>query len=240
MKSKILTLILATVLLTGCYSSEASQPENVINEEVVEFYNAYEEIDANDIAQGSSMVDLLEDPSNAQEIYELSSTVALVTIKTIDGADNFNEKTGEYVYVYTYGTMKVHQVFKGDLEVGDEVEYVRIGGIILTSKYLESLAPQQREKHLREGVHSKYTKMVFEDDIDIETEKTYLVYLMKDENNPKSNAYAIIGFQGGLRELETPIEYHQTYSNIEDTQEMKAYNNFTQEWEMLSSIIPTQ
>ena len=78
--------------------------------------------------------------------------------------------------------------------------------------------------------------MMFEDDVEIESGKTYLVYMLNSSsgNVSKENAFAIIGWEGGLREARG-VEQLQTRSTAEV--QIEVFNNYTQSWEFLNQVI---
>ena len=69
---------------------------------------------------------------------------------------------------------------------------------------------------------------------EIEEGKTYLMYINPENAYyGKPNTYAIVGLQGGLREV-------QNANNTRSASDLKVLNNFTNSWEALSSIIETE
>ena len=184
----------------------------------------------------SSTTAQMENKYTSEYMLEKSNIVALVTIRTIEGANREYNMT-----TMTYGKMLVNNVILGDIKSGDEIGYLKPGGFITIAdydKYDNDEAVQKRDK-LREemGINIDKTKEYYHiqltGDIEIEVGKTYLAYLHYDEKNKK---YEMIGLGDGLREVNveqkevvTPKEY-----NLD---ELKILNNNTNEWESLIDYI---
>lgn len=225
---KIFICLIILFIFAGCTKT---------NETKTEYYNAYKNIAKEDIVSYASNVEMFEDISDSKYVYDLSSDVALITIISIDGGNNYGEQTKEYCYPYTYGKFAVEKVYKGDLNVDEEYNYIRAGGIIDFESYYNSLSDSEKAKHdqLSNEENPAYIEMKFSGDIDVEVGKTYLAYM----NNPKSgegvyakeNAYVINSFQGGLREVDTTLVTNNDFSNI------KVLNNFNNTWENLGEVI---
>ncbi|MEF9893367.1 hypothetical protein [Anaerorhabdus sp.] len=231
-KMKIITISLCLLILTGC------SPSSTMNEstDVVISNNAYLSIDMSDVIVMQGDGDINGDPSNPVEIYSKSYAIAIATIDSIDGGSNVIESTGKYTHPYTYGKLTIETVLKGDLTNGEQVNYVRSGGIVDYGSYYKSLSPAQQQKRDYLGASNRgYVKYVFGNDIDIEVGKKYLIYFNNPENGSlKNNSYQIIGWESGLREVNstTTKEYSQSNGDI------LVLNNITNEWESLNSLIP--
>ncbi len=227
MKKTIICLI-CLLSLFGCTKN---------NDEVV-YYNAYKNIAENDIFLIKTSFVIEGNISNPSYVDDLSSDVALITILSIDGGDNFGEQTKEYCYPYTYGKFRVEKVYKGNIEEEKEYEYIRAGGIIDYDSYYNSLSDNEKDKNILLTNDDKpaYIKMKFEGDIDIEPGKTYLAYLSNPESGiglfAKKDAYMINCFEGGLREA-------LNYSSVQerDSQDIEILNNFTGEYENINDIL---
>lgn len=225
---KIIIYLICLLSLFGCSKN---------NDEVV-YHNAYNNIAENDIFQIETCFVISGNISNPSYVDSISTDIALITILSIDGGDNFGEQTNEYCYPYTYGKFKVEKVYKGNIEEEKEYEYIRAGGIIDYDSYYNSLSEDEKDKNniLINGVKPAYIEMKSEGDIDIEPGKTYLVYLSNPESGiglfAKKDAYMINSFEGGLREV-------LDYSKIKDKDlsEIKVLNNFTGEYENINDIL---
>lgn len=225
---KIIIYLICLLSLFGCSKD---------NDEVV-YHNAYNNITKNDIVPIETSGEILGNISNPSYVDSISTDIALITILSIDGGDNFGEQTNEYCYPYTYGKFKVEKVYKGNIEDEKEYEYIRAGGIIDYNSYYNSLSENEKDKNnfLTNGVKPAYIKMKFEGDIDIEPGKTYLAYLSNPESGiglfAKKDAYMINSFEGGLREA-------LNYSSVQerDSQDIEILNNFTGEYENINDIL---
>lgn len=81
---------------------------------------------------------------------------------------------------------------------------------------------------------AKMVKYVMRDDVEPEAGKIYLMYLNPDTVCSKEpGGHIITGFQGGLREIK--MEGNGTHHFVG----IKVLNNFTGEWEDLSSVFAT-
>ena len=185
----------------------------------------------------TSAADIADDPSDPEVMAPRATDIALVYINSIDGCDNQDETTGEYVYPYTYGKLTVLQVFKGPLTDGSQISFSRMGGTVTVDAYAAGMYENEREKFLAHiNPDLEYITQRFEDDIDIEVGKTYLAYMFNPEegNVPRENEYALFGWQGGIREAaDSPSVLSE-----ESTSEIRVLNNYTGEWETLSNILP--
>lgn len=217
-------------MLFGCSTKNGTDNSNV-NEEKA-YKNAY--LDYEDIEEIYTNADLvginIEDSS---EIYKAAKYIVIATVESIDGGSNKNLITGEYVYPYTYGTIFIDKVYKGDIEEGSTLIYMRSGGIISYQDWYDSLSQAEKDKHdyLSKGVSPKYVKSMFNDDIDIEPGKTYLMY-MEDANSRSNNEYMIAAWQAGLREV-SGLESMTSdgYSSL------KVLNNYTGKYESLDDVL---
>lgn len=182
----------------------------------------------------ASSLDLAYDNSNAETMASKSDGIALVTIESLDGVSNYGKGVQQYVHPYTYGQMEVIQTLKGDIKEGETVKFSRLGGTMPFDEYLEGLSEAERAKISALNSERKDVKLTFEGDIDIEAGKTYLVYLMNSTvHYAEPGAYEIVGFEGGLREIQTTSGY-SVNSNSSD---LKVLNNFTGEWENLNDVV---
>lgn len=231
MKSKkILTTLVFASLIVACSSQKDA---NKTDETNTTFKDAYAQINQEDVMSFSSQADILLNYGNSQTMYEFATHVAIARIDSIDGGSNLNEVTGEYCYPYTYGKMTILEVYKGDLSINQEVDYVRMGGIISFDDYYKSLSETEKSK-IEDNLDKQpdYMKMKFGEDIDIEAGKTYLVYLNTHEdeniNICKEGAYPITGLEGGLREID---------GNPKTKANLNVYNNITKQWESIDDVI---
>ena len=226
--------ILLAVICLGC-SSQYTENKQISKpvEGVKEPYDAYAEIKSKEVMDIPNSAEIDGDPSDTIDIYKRFPAVALVSIESIDGVDNINQTTNEYTYLFTYGKMKILAVYKGDLQVNATIGYTRMGGIIPFDQYYASLYPEQQSKIDRNMKDDKpeYVEKMFEDDIQIEAGKAYLVYLAPDNDYEIDGlpVYSIGGWEGGLREIQ---------GNPKAKTGVKVYNNYTGELDTLNEILP--
>lgn len=199
-----------------------------------------------DVYVVSSAHDLAINISDPAEMGQVSTYVVLAKIDSIDGANNYSEVSQEYVLPYTYGHMTVVENIVGDLPIGESLEFYRLGGTISADQYYNGLTEVEKERmdFAKENnaalASATYIKETSDGDVDVEAGKTYLVYLVDETAYyAKPGTYAIIGFEGGLREIRTNSGEVITQSTTEATN-MQVLNNFTGEWESLDNILSVQ
>lgn len=185
----------------------------------------------------STTSDLAIDIASPAEMAKVSQYIALITIDSIDGCDNYSEVSQQYVSPYTYGTMTVLQNLKGELPVGENLRFYRLGGTLPIERYYEGLSSVEKErfdfaKNNNDNLASaEWVKVIDTEDIDIDPGKTYLVYMVAESAyHAKPNTYTIIGYQGGLREAKFSDNRTRQVTDI------KILDNFTGEWEDLNNI----
>lgn len=133
--------------------------------------------------------------------------------------------------------MTVVDNLKGDLTVGESIRFYRLGGTISLEQFYAGMAEAEREKFgpIENSKDffgdAKMVKYVMRDDVEPEAGKIYLMYLNPDTVCSKEpGGHIITGFQGGLREIK--MEGNGTHHFVG----IKVLNNFTGEWEDLSSV----
>lgn len=192
-------------------------------------------------AEGSLAVDI----SDPAKMADMSQYVAIVQIDSLDGTDNYSNASQEFVSPYTYGRMTILNSIKGDLPVGDSVKFYRLGGAVSVDRYYAGLTDAEKERFdsIREANESLATADLIEvlntDDIRIEAGKTYLVYMVDETAyDATPNTYAIIGFKGGLREVQLSQSGNDGVQTYSSGSGVKVLNNFTNSWDDLSDVIP--
>lgn len=195
------------------------------------------ELAVDDVEVVTTFASLAIDISDPAVMWDNSTNIVLARVDSIDGSSNYSDVTDDYVYPYTYGHMTVIENFKGELPVDESVEFYKIGGTVSTQQYYNSMAEAQREKFDVFGdkskiSDSKFIKQMFSGDIDVEVGKTYVMYLGPETAyHAKPGTYAIFGFQGGLREVQT------TSGGLgRSASSQMVLNNFTGEWEELKDL----
>lgn len=175
--------------------------------------------------------------SSPTDLYNESEYVAIVKIESIDGVNNYSSIYDNEVYPYTYGKMRILRVLKGNLDLDSVVNFYRLGGVISANKYYNNLRTSQKESLVALKDSTDELDFTFEDDIKIENNKIYLVYLNDEKYcEGKENSYAIHGLQIGLREVknqQTSLKYSK-----EQAKDIMVLNNITGEYESLNEIIP--
>lgn len=229
---------LACVILAGVvlFSYFSLKQEGNLSVSHAEGTNVFNDETEKRVYTVTSMSDLAINNEDPEEMLKVSQYVALVHIDSVDGGNNYSEVTGEYVLPYTFGRMTILQVLSGDLQTDSEVEFYRLGGTVTTEQYYNGLPLAQQERYTMEQAvdamfdSADYVKDIEEGDIDVEAGKTYLAYLVDETAYfAKPNTYAIIGYQGGLREVKQSTERSLLSTTV--------LNNFTGEWEELGEVI---
>lgn len=239
-----LLAILALILTLFACSTDNKKQSSVAKET---YHNAYSIINKEDIISYSAEAEISSNISNPKEVYKNSTDVAIITILSIDGGSSFNEQANVYCFPYTYGIFRVEKVYKGNMEEGDELQYIRSGGIVSYQEYRNSMSENERKKHdfLSKGKQPEFVEMRFAEDIEIEPGKTYLAYMLNPDSGvglySKKDSYVIRAFQGGLREMNiNPNSYGGAQlfsSNNNEVTELKVFNNFTNQWENINEVV---
>lgn len=228
----VILLLIAGVIAAVAILNSQKRNNETTNQESTELnQNPNSNVQDDDAYVISRFIDLSYNNSDPQTMAERSDGIAIVKIKSLDGVSNYGNGVQQYVYPYTYGQMGVIQTLKGDIKEGDTVKFSRLGGTMSFDEYLESLSETERAKFANQNTEKKQAKITFDGDIDIEVGKTYLVYLKNSNvHYAEPGAYEIIGFEGGLREIQATSDYSVN-------SDLKVLNNFTGEWENLSDVI---
>lgn len=175
-------------------------------------------------------------------IKEKADFIILGKIDSIDGAINYNSTKNSYTFTKTIGELTVNKVIKGNLNE-DKIPFIRAGGIINIEEYEKGLDDPLKAKLKLDNLSendkkTKYIKEIFSDDINLEENKDYLMYLKYD---PDYNKYAINFLQYGLREISIDTNVKQSYATQNDMysnlENIKVKNNVTGQWEELNNII---
>jgi len=230
----IMAVLICVAWLALRARDDAGQPAGINHNNQVG-HNAYDSIAPEDIQQVMSTGDFDWDLSDPHYFYKKYPIVALVSISSIDGGRSYSPIFGEYIYAHTYGSMSVKEVYKGDIKTGQTLRYSRLGGIITYEDYYKSMNKEQQEKHdyymKGQKPERQYIRMKFENDIDIEVGKIYIVFMERlTSKDGKYEEYGIEGLQYGLREA-------RGYNNKSDSA-VTILNNETGKWEELNRFIP--
>ncbi|MCX8074813.1 MAG: hypothetical protein N2749_04415 [Clostridia bacterium] len=164
------------------------------------------------------------DFSDYAVLSQEATDVIIAKVSKIDGAINYNPVKKIYTHTFTIGDMEVLSVEKGNIEANTTVPFMKLGGTIAIEEYEKTLDPMQKEKLVSLAKYnekeatkdsaSKISKSTFvrekmENDIDIEEDKKYLMFLKYSRDYDR---YSIIGFEYGLREF--VIKTNQIKDNI--------------------------
>lgn len=219
----------ASYVIVGSYRDSGDLASKT---EMSSTHDAYANIADKDIAQIQSDGEIGWDVRDPYYGFNTQPITAVVHIDSIEGGRTHSPISNQYVYPQTFGKMTVLSVYKGDVKPSQQLNYIRIGGIVSYDDYWNALNQEQKDKrlHLNNGEKNptgiKYVEQKFSDDIDIDANKDYLVFLTPSASKDGSRVeYSINGMQYGLRKVEG------TGTN------MKVYNNSTEKWESLSSVV---
>lgn len=229
---KVLFCLICTLsILVGCTNTKPSIEEQIV------YSNAYASIDPLEIKTISSLLEYSFNITDSQAMMVKSEYIVLATITSIDGGSNENESTNQRIsFPYTYGKLEIINVYQGDLEPNQEINYTRSGGIIPYEEYSLSLEERHKPTQAQIECQLPYVKYIAEDAIEIEVGTTYLIYLSLNKENPlRKNAYSIVGWGGGLKEVRNIG--NSSVKESTPTSEIEVFNNFNQTWEPLSQFI---
>ncbi len=233
-------MVIAAVLLLGGLSACASGttdaggsgPNQSAKQTALQgSNNAYAKIPADQIETVGTDLDFIWEPKDPFYGFNKSPIVARVHIESIDGGRSFSPVANQYVFPQTVGKMTVREVYKGDIETGTQLNYSRVGGTVTYDEYWNSLNKAQQEKILRlnggsKPTDAKFIKATITDDVDIETDKEYIVLLIPQTVQEGAlKEYSITGYQHGLREVKGVGT------------EATVLNNDTKTWERLDSFV---
>ncbi len=233
-----LTMLLATsaLLLQKHFETDVLEPPIAeIKPQFVAAVNAYDTIPDDEIWSIKANATPLPWYNEEYYLNDAAPIAALVRIDSIDGGRAFSEVTKDYMFPYTFGKMTVLEVYKGDVELGKQINYTRMGGIVTYDEYVESLSENERDKFLRNSgsEHPKYVEVKFDDGIDIEPGKLYVTFF-EAQYNPDGGLeyYGLDPTNYGLREVQGYDSKARAASS-----DLRVLNNLTDEWETLDKLI---
>ena len=247
----ILAIIVVSVIVFGIINYYSFTDNQLAKEEYLqntdnkndnidgEYIINENDIIASFIASASSKINI----SDNSVINEEADFIILGTIDSIDGGINYNPTKKVYTIPQTIGTLTVNKVIKGKLNE-NKLSFIRRGGVVSVEEYEKSLFDSEKTKMTwlnnisAKDKKTKYVSEDFEDDIKLEKNKEYLMYL---QYAPDYDRYVILFFQYGLREIKNDASLKQNYASENNTYEnienIKVKNNVTGEWEDLNSVI---
>ncbi len=206
------------IIITG---NKDSMKNNIIN--------LYENDNENSMAENINL--------NAKEAYDLATCVALVKIEPGLKGTNYDRMYGphfngeyRYTFVRTIGMMKILNVYKGNFNVGDVIEFRKKGGKILYSEYIK-LYNENSSKAMDKKLIEEYNKLskslydevyvnvISRNSIEIQEGKEYLVYVTQ-------KSWGDFWLEPGMVTIR---EY--------DSENNTVLNNYNKEWEPINIVL---
>lgn len=170
-----------------------------------------------------------------EEMYNEHEFIAIIHIDKLYPATTYREYTDEYIMPYTPGEATILKALKGNFET-EKISFLRLGGIVSYYDYEKSLYPSEREKFSsffsEQDKETIYIDNKSKGDIDIENDKTYLVYMDRSDDFHKKNEYTIEAFEYGLRE----VNYENNKLNI-NSSNITIKNNKSGKYEKLEKAV---
>lgn len=211
-KSKMLKLVTSTlacfaVVSIGnhCYNIQA------VNKIESDIQNSIQNVETEEpiIFTEVSSYDTKYDFSDNSVLAEHSDLIVIGKVTNLDKATNYNPTTKNYGKARTPGNLEVLQVLKSDGKViSNNIEFLDMGGMMEYKEYVKSLLPAQKAK--REYLMSQngidvntrsniFVKQSVENQLEIEENKTYIMYLKYDSTFGK---YMVVNQPYGVKEYE--------------------------------------
>lgn len=232
--SVIISFLFISIFSIAKYSiNNYIDKENIItinNEKNLD--NNVIEYESSDNGTGSSYTEL-----TPKELFELANYVAVVKIENGLKGVNYDREysakyNGEYHYTYvrTIGKMNVIEVFKGNINIGDTLEFRKKGGKILYSEYLKYFEENKSAK-INDEIQKRYNELISNgisniyinfkstNSIEIEEEKKYLVYITK-------KSWGDLWLESGLNAIR---EYNSDNNMV--------LNNYSGKWEPINIVL---
>lgn len=176
--------------------------------------------------------------NDTEEMYKGHEYIAIIHVDKIYPATTYREYTDEYIMPYTPGEATVLKALKGQFE-SEKISFSRLGGKVSYYEYIKSLYPSEREKFgsffREEDKESLFINTKFKDDIDIEDDKIYLVYMNRSDDFHKKNEYNIEAFEYGLREANL-----DTSKSVLNLSNITIKNNKTNEYEKIEKAVSSE
>jgi hypothetical protein len=235
-------IVASAVLLCGCAGTAnvmksrdvtGKQTANINEDEVMQTYSYIDEISSSDIEPMPIAIELAQEYTPSKMLND-SDDVVLAYVSSLTGASmEYNGVVG-----YTYGKMKVVKNLYGKLEEGAEIDFAKPGCVISFTEWEAAQPDEAKAKRAflrkeNDGMNTpKYYDLLIENDIHIEPEKTYLVYLKYNQGMSK---YEVVGLENGLRE--TNISYKAKTVANDATKDVTIKNNTTMQNESLDDYI---
>jgi len=242
-------ITISYILINKDKTSEiATSNENTITE-LIGIMPTPENINENQIIQnGTVNPSYLIDISNNEVLADNSDFIIIGRVQSIDGVTNYNPTTKTYIdFPCIVGKIKVEKVLKGNLEEKN-ISFIKLGGTISVKEYEKSLSKEEVgemgfNKLTETEKENLYVSKTVEDDINIEKNKTYLMYLCYAEDYGRYT----VAFEGyGLREIDPNSLSSDPNLSNSDTETLtsneyktvKVKNNINGSYDTLDSVIP--
>lgn len=200
--------------------------DNVSQEDFVHEENEELKFVVDEISDSNYGYDL----TNKEIIKELSDLVIIGNLSEIKEVSNYIKKLDVYSATRTYTNVNNVQVLyqskesKAKIDLlstskleGKSIPVVFYGGTLPYSEYEKSLRESQKEKRaslleIGKGVRTKenvYIRTKEKNQLDIEEDKKYLLYLVYDENfeafMPISSVYGVMEYDSSLKNINNHI-----------------------------------
>lgn len=153
-----------------------------------------------------SHFDTLYNFSDSKVLAEHSDLIVVGKITDIGNPTNFNPITKKYGKTRTPGELEVMQVIKSDGNTNlMSIEFMDIGGILPYNEYSKGLLPAQKAKReylmeqsgLLQSRNNIYIDQVVENQLELEEDKNYIMYLYYNEDFGK---YMVVNQPYGIKE----------------------------------------
>jgi len=211
-------------------------------EESFNYYSYIDEINLDNVINASVLSDRIIDISDVEALKNFHTNVFIGTVDSMEGCSTIVSSGRFSSMPNTYGKIKVLKNLKGEINQ-DVITYSRPGGVISIAEY-EKNAPKElveNRKFHREQAGQKnldlkntYVKYIEENDIEIETGKTYLFFATFV---PETSIYQIDGAQYGTREILDLNTNKTVFRKLPDESTLQVKNNETGKYESLNEFI---
>ncbi|MFR3676192.1 MAG: hypothetical protein ACLTW1_20215 [[Clostridium] innocuum] len=243
---KFLLIIATSLIVTGCASlkntDQTQIPKTNEKEETIKHYNYRDKISSESIDIATVSADQSIDISDVNQLRDFDSNVFIGTVESIDGCSTTAAENAFNPIPYEYGKISVLKNLKGQTN-SNTINFARNGGVISIADY-EKNAPKEMiendDKHRKEAGQEKidkastYVELRYENDIILETGKTYLFFMNYVSS---TNTYIVNGVQYGTREIYQPSSKSSLFRKLPNESTLQVKNNDTGEFESLDEFI---
>ena len=219
----LIAIVVAIILIAKPFNKKnennQNQEENNISKEQI--YNVTYDMD------------VAEDLSNKDALNDIAEYIAIIKVKSIDKVSNLNEKTGDYTFAYTEGKADVINVLKGTIE-DKQIVFTRAGGKMKWNDWISNRLDKEKYEAIAKEKNLDTDNTIVSEkpvgDIDIEEDKTYLVFMKKNEQDK----YLIGALQYGTREVQDEII---STMSINDIKKLKVRDNVKNTWVNITDVV---